>query len=362
MKKAIYRTIIEDLQEAINRGDFKPGDRVWSVREIEERYHVSHITALKVYRELAAEEVIVRHSGAGYFVPTQEMLSRNHILIAAFRPLSEYNEYDNFGNRIITGMMRRCIQRGFALYVPSAALSLSGRVPTESEVERMAAEISAFRKPSGIIFDMRYSDKMLEKYLLPACGTTPAILLGRMSAMPLKTVSPPISECGCEAALLALKTNAERFIICPSEDRPDEELLIRAFQRKLAEGNIPPEKIVCIKAKYSAWDFASNIQLVRNLADSIDKKCKPFLFSLNDFLGRRLCSELIARNFQPGKDFSLLSFGGFELVRTSSPKLTCIALSPEEMGATAVEALVENSGQARKEYYTSYRIELNETF
>ena len=100
MKKAIYRTIAEELHTAISNGDLKPGDRVWSVREIEERYNVSHITALRVFRELAAEEIIVRHDGSGYFVAPPEAKSRNNVLFCAFRPLESYNEYDNFGNQI----------------------------------------------------------------------------------------------------------------------------------------------------------------------------------------------------------------------------------------------------------------------
>lgn len=362
MKKAIYRTIAEELHTAISNGDLKPGDRVWSVREIEERYNVSHITALRVFRELAAEEIIVRHDGSGYFVAPPEAKSRNNVLFCAFRPLVSYNEYDNFGNRIISGIMLRCVQCGFALHIPPSAVSLSGRVPTVAEVERMATEIAAFKKPGGVIFDMRYSDEMLEKYLLPACGSTPAVLLGRMSELPVKTVSPPIPECGNEAALLALKTNAEQFIICPVVGAADQQLLVRSFQKKLLVSGIDPAKIIHVQEKYSTSDIAANIKLVRKIADCISRKNKTFLFSLNDFLGRRLCTELLAREFHPGKDFALLTYGGFELTHNESPRLTCISINPETMGSKAAEALIENSDTDQRKYYTDYRIELNDTF
>ena len=68
----VYRVITDHLLQAINAGKLKPGDRIASIRELSAEYHVSQITVLRVFKELARTGKIVRRDGLGYYVKGAE--------------------------------------------------------------------------------------------------------------------------------------------------------------------------------------------------------------------------------------------------------------------------------------------------
>ena len=61
----LYEKIGNELKDAIAGNVLKPGDKVLSISEMKEKYLVSHITALRVYRELSAEGLIACRHGQG---------------------------------------------------------------------------------------------------------------------------------------------------------------------------------------------------------------------------------------------------------------------------------------------------------
>lgn len=69
MGKAImYERIYGDLLAKIQSGDYQPGDRLPSEKELAEFYGVSRITAKKAMDMLAKENQINREPGRGSFV------------------------------------------------------------------------------------------------------------------------------------------------------------------------------------------------------------------------------------------------------------------------------------------------------
>ena len=69
MGKAImYERIYGDLLAKIQSGDYQPGDRLPSEKELAELYGVSRITAKKAMDMLAKENQINREPGRGSFV------------------------------------------------------------------------------------------------------------------------------------------------------------------------------------------------------------------------------------------------------------------------------------------------------
>jgi len=68
-------------------------------------YGVSSIVALRVFRELAEEGLIEKRDGEGYYVRSMESDDSSDTIVCAFRAPQNINLRDNFGNRILCGIL-----------------------------------------------------------------------------------------------------------------------------------------------------------------------------------------------------------------------------------------------------------------
>jgi GntR family transcriptional regulator len=64
----LYAQLEGLLRHQIERGDWRPGDRVLSEQELANRYDISRMTARKALTMLVTDGVLVRHPGKGTFV------------------------------------------------------------------------------------------------------------------------------------------------------------------------------------------------------------------------------------------------------------------------------------------------------
>ncbi len=360
MPKAIYKDIVADLTEAIESGGFNPGDRIWSSKEIETRYSVSQLTALRVFRELAAVGHIERRDGTGYYVTGGEPAVRN-MVVAAFRPLRQISGLDNDTNRLVSGIAEGAFRHNLGLYTPPAANTLRGRIPTPEETKRMADEIAAIERPLGIILDMRYTDDMVERYLLPACGTARVVILGRRSRLKkVATAAPPYEQCGRDAAWVALKDRSDHYILIHGKSLYWRMPMLNSFRDELLRGGVPE----------SAIEFREDIlenrpETIRILAGEIEayrrEGKKITFFSQSDYLAREFSDVLVERKLEPLTDYNLISCGNLESCSMSRPYITSIELDPYYLGSLAIEALCVKSDW-QKDYSGNYRIVFRETF
>lgn len=63
-----YEKVKSDIRKKIEKGEFKPGNRVYSEDEIKKKYMVSSTTAIKALQELVTEGYLIRRQGEGTFV------------------------------------------------------------------------------------------------------------------------------------------------------------------------------------------------------------------------------------------------------------------------------------------------------
>jgi GntR family transcriptional regulator len=66
----LYRQIKDLLVQALDRGDWKPGEAIPSETELAVRFQVSQGTVRKAVDELASENLLIRRQGKGTFVST----------------------------------------------------------------------------------------------------------------------------------------------------------------------------------------------------------------------------------------------------------------------------------------------------
>jgi len=66
--KGIFQQIADNLCDRILSGEFKPGDKVPSVREQAANLGVNHNTIMRTYMELQQKDIIENKRGIGFFV------------------------------------------------------------------------------------------------------------------------------------------------------------------------------------------------------------------------------------------------------------------------------------------------------
>jgi GntR family transcriptional regulator len=66
--RPLYAQLEELLRHQIERGDWRPGERVPSEQELANRYAISRMTARKALTKLVMDGLLVRHPGKGTFV------------------------------------------------------------------------------------------------------------------------------------------------------------------------------------------------------------------------------------------------------------------------------------------------------
>ncbi len=66
--KGIYLQIADQIRERILQGDWQPGERIPSIRELAVELGVNPNTVTKSYQALMDREIITNQRGRGYFV------------------------------------------------------------------------------------------------------------------------------------------------------------------------------------------------------------------------------------------------------------------------------------------------------
>ena len=112
--KPVHLRLAELCRKAIVSGNFLPGDRFPSERELAERYEVSRATANKVISTLVAEGLLELRKGIGSRVCRQRMLFASLGGMESFtahareRGMEPATEVLRVEHRVISAVPKRC--------------------------------------------------------------------------------------------------------------------------------------------------------------------------------------------------------------------------------------------------------------
>lgn len=92
-----YRQIIDAIQQKIQAGELKKGDKIPSLNMFCQQYGLSQDTVLMAYNELKAKGIITSQVGKGYFIQNENTDFKHKILLV-FDRLTAYKEelYESF--------------------------------------------------------------------------------------------------------------------------------------------------------------------------------------------------------------------------------------------------------------------------
>lgn len=131
----LYQRIVEQVEEAVLRGDLRPGERLPSERELVEQFGASRSTVREALRVLESNGVVRSRPG-----------DPNGPEILAFSPdgLSKHMRRLAHVEQLSLAELV-----SFRMILDASANTLAARLRTEKELEAMEATIAAMAKASG---------------------------------------------------------------------------------------------------------------------------------------------------------------------------------------------------------------------
>ena len=359
MPRAKYIGVIEDLKAKIASGKLVPGDRISSIREMCDTYNVSSIVALRVFRELSDQGLIEKRDGEGYYVLPADGDNHTDKIVCAFRPLRDVNLTDNFGNRIIFGIMESALSNHKHVVFPESCMRLRNHIPDDEDVRILADEVFSIQGIAGIILDMRIPDESIRRHILPRAGRIPVVVAGRTARAPVKASFFPMKEIGADVAKLARRSSAAVFLLFPASETTfsDMRQLEHAFLETLAAD---PSRIFTIR-EFTTIGREKDREVAETAARHIAAaRGKVFVFCGADSMAGYFHDLMKEHGLTAPHDYILMGFGGFELSEVHTPKLATVALDQAAIGRNAVELAL--GGSMENSIAAPYAVKFNETF
>lgn len=72
----IYLQVVEDIKRQLMSGELKPGEKLWSARDMAIRYQINPNTAARVYKELEAEQLCYTKRGLGTYLTEDDGIAQ----------------------------------------------------------------------------------------------------------------------------------------------------------------------------------------------------------------------------------------------------------------------------------------------
>ncbi|MCM8709852.1 PLP-dependent aminotransferase family protein [Clostridium sp. SYSU_GA19001] len=146
----IYEVIIKAIEEDINRGLYKPGKRLPSVRELSIKYNCSKNTVVKAYETLRSNHIIYSIPQSGYYI-VEKLISNT----------PKQSEVINFysGNPIVGNMntpdLKHCLDRAVDIYKDNSLSSSAYGVESLREIlPKYLSDFQIFTSANNIFVNL----------------------------------------------------------------------------------------------------------------------------------------------------------------------------------------------------------------
>lgn len=97
--RPIYLQIVDSIIDAVRRGNYKKGDRIFSINELSNEYFLARDTVQKAYNILHEKGVIVSVKGKGYYINDVH-------LDASFKVLLLFSKISNYKKQIYNAFVQ----------------------------------------------------------------------------------------------------------------------------------------------------------------------------------------------------------------------------------------------------------------
>ncbi len=346
----LYQKISKDIRHSVDSGDLGPGAKIPSVNDLRQDYGVSHITALRVYKELTDANYIQKLPGKGYFV-RERFLKKTVITgtIGCFvRPLREYRIEDNYFNDINYGIQSECCARRINLFRSHALGGLYQKTPTDeglSEIKRAMLNIAD--QVDGFLVDERIPDPIISEVIEET--NKPALIVNRRSELEIDAVGPADRQGMLDALEKISRMGYNQFVFCSTEPS-DSRLLAPRYEafKEFTKINKIDKANVNIINNCNIRPWSESALAIEKIIRKKAINDKILIVSAADSFARGLTSILLTSEFKLKEDFGICGFNGLGYANNFKPQLSTVDVNPVKIGTMAVDILM--SRISREQY------------
>ena len=344
MAVAVYKKIAAKISRKIDCGDLTPGSQIMSASQLCSYYDISHVTALKVFKELSSHGYVTASRGKGYFVSSYGRGSssqKSGCIAVMMRPFREHSDTNNYFNNINLGISDECDKRRFNRINMHCCAALSNKHPEASalaEIKKVMLDLG--KQVDGYIIDPRIPDDIIEE--VRKATQKPMVLLQRESKLKVDCVLPEEFPAVEQMLNMLQRLKYENFIIGHSGGNElDPADRGTRFKQMLIEKGVNEDNI----AEFSNYYIQARDKTMSDilkLCKNIDERKKTVIICGSDAIAQNVLEDLPGRyNLQVPGDIGLTGFGNYAFAKHKKQNLTGVEVHPKAIGELAVKTLLE---------------------
>lgn len=324
--RPLYKTVQDYMVGAINRGQFKPGQRLPSTKELSRQLSVSLVTTHRALQEMVGNGLLERTQGRGTFV-IDDGGSRGRRLCLGLFLHPEASLADLYHGHVLQGMTGAADEHGIDLLI---------------------TRIDHYRPNTchGLLLIQPAPDDV-ERFIVLVKGRVPMLVVG---SSPSVTGVVTIDVNPLELARLAvdhLHQLGHRRIayLGGGRDRVSSRNLRRGFDRVCELLSIPDGSVQIIEAVGWQLDAGEQMSVSRMLAAS---NRPTAILAGGMFLTVDIYHIASTLGLRIPQDLSVVGTNDPASAAVMSPPLTTVRQPLTQMGHAAVSALAEHVRDARE--------------
>ncbi|MFH1904224.1 MAG: GntR family transcriptional regulator [bacterium] len=324
----IYKKIKRILKAKIEKGQFKPGDKLPSERVLSEECGVNRLTVNKAVSELAQEGLIHRLCGKGTFVTglakkigiKKGNNKKKEILFL----VPQNARIDFFTGPILEAVRDKLNSHGkYSLGVNF--FQSEGRIELESFVNERVSGI--------IVLALKFSEYTLPESIKQI--PIPIVFTSSHEDIPVDYVAFDNTGGAIRAVeyLISLGHEKIAFLAGPKDNISANERLL-GYENALAKHGLENNRTII----EGDWDEENGYKRMKKLLMRAPRPTA--IFTASDSIAAGAIKAIHESHIKVPDDISVVGFGDFPVAKYIVPGLTTVSLPLEEMGKSLIELLI----------------------
>ena len=321
----MYLQIVDSITDAIRRGNYKMGDRIYSINELSNEYFLARDTVQKAYNILHERGVITSVKGKGYYV-------NNTNLDVAYKVLLLFSKISNYKKQIYNSFVQTLGKNA----VVDIKIHHFNTALFSEHITNNLNNYDYF-----VVMPHFYDDPAQAIHIIKTIPQDKLIILDKNIASPeinsasvYQDFQNDITE-SLEQGLDLLSKYDRLYLVFPGNGKYPTEI-IQGFRKFCMQNNFKGD-------------------VFEEINETTDIKSKNAYIVIEESDLCNLIKKTRSNNLQIGKDIGIISYNDSPLKEILLDGITVITTDHNKMGETAARLILENSKEKIKNPFVLIR-------
>jgi DNA-binding transcriptional regulator YhcF (GntR family) len=321
----MYLQIVDSITDAIRRGNYKMGDRIYSINELSNEYFLARDTVQKAYNILHERGVITSVKGKGYYV-------KNTNLDVAYKVLLLFSKISNYKKQIYNSFVQTLGKNA----VVDIKIHHFNTALFNEHITNNLNNYDYF-----VVMPHFYDDPAQAMQIIKSIPQDKLIILDKNipatdinSAAVYQDFQNDIAE-ALEQGLDLLSKYNKLFLVFPGIGKYSPEI-IQGFRKFCMQNNFKGEVLEEINETTEIHSKEAYIVIEESDLSNLIKKSR-------------------SNHLQIGRDVGIISYNDSPLKEILLDGITVVTTDHNKMGETAARMILENSKEKIKNPFVLIR-------